>query len=218
MALDDINRLVDYCLVLDLVHSLRNIEDILDGGESPLYISFPFAEPDDWSEVRDGLPCPVRFSAGEASLAYANTLQDRALPRANPLIYRSSVSVAEKLSLMLAEEISLAERVTRWLWAYTPPLRRGEIARQLALSERSLTRQLHQEGTCYADLLVTVQRERAENFLRHAALSVAEIAYRLGYAEPAAFTRAFTNWTGVSPLKWRKLQIQAATAAGLSRA
>ena len=109
MALDDINRLVDYCLVLDLVHSLRNIEDILDGGESPLYISFPFAEPDDWSEVRDGLPCPVRFSAGEASLAYANTLQDRALPRANPLVYRSFVSVAEKLSLMLAEEISLAE-------------------------------------------------------------------------------------------------------------
>jgi AraC-like DNA-binding protein len=120
------------------------------------------------------------------------------------LVYRSYVSIAEKLSLMLAEDISLTERVTRWLWAYTPPLRRAEIASQLALSERSLTRQLGQEGTSYAELLAGVQEERARNFLRNRSLSVTEIGYRLGYTEPAAFTRAFTKWTGRSPLNWRK--------------
>ena len=201
---EDIDRLVDYCLVLDVVTSLRNIEDVMDSGQTALYITFPFAEPWDWSEIADDLPCPVRFSEAEASLAYPALLDDLPLPRANPLVYRSYVSIAEKLSLMLAEEISLTERVTRWLWAYTPPLRRGEIARQLAMSERSLTRQLQRESTSYATLLAHVQKERAQNFLRNPALSVTEIAERLGYAEPAAFTRAFTNWTGSSPLKWRK--------------
>ncbi len=201
---EDIDRLVEYCLALDVVTSLRNIEDIMDSGEAPLYITLPFAEPWDWAEIVDDLPCPVQFSAAEACLSYPVSLDDVALPRANPLVYRSYVSIAEKLSLMLAEEISLTERVTRWLWAYTPPLRRGEIARQLAMSERSLTRQLQRENTSYATLLAHVQKERAQNFLRNPTLSVTEISERLGYAEPAAFTRAFTNWTGSSPLKWRK--------------
>jgi hypothetical protein len=74
----------------------------------------------------------------------------------------------------------------------------------LGKSERSLTRQLGAEGTSYTELLAQVQEERAKNFLRSAVLSVAEVGYRLGYSEPAAFSRAFTQWTGVSPLKWRK--------------
>ncbi len=199
-----LDRLVQYGLALDVVHSLRNIEDILDGQEQPLYISFPFAQPDDWAQLQDDLPCPVHFAAADACLVYPNTLQGRSLPRANPLVYRSFVSIAEKLSLMLAEDISLSERVTRWLWAYSPPLRRGAIARQLATSERSITRQLQKEGTSYAALLAAVQQERAENFLRNPTLSVSAIAYRLGYTEPAAFTRAFTQWSGLSPLRWRQ--------------
>ena len=60
-----------------------------------------------------------------------------------------------------------------------------------------------------------MQSERAKNFLRNRDLSVSEIGYRLGYAEPAAFTRAFTHWTGQSPLKWRQSQ-QAGMQQGLA--
>ena len=72
------------------------------------------------------------------------------------------------------------------------------------MSERNLTRRLAREGTSYSGLLARVQSERARNFLRNRELSVSEIGYRLGYSEPAAFTRAFTGWTGQSPLKWRQ--------------
>jgi AraC-like DNA-binding protein len=210
----DIDSLVEYCLALDLVTSLRNIQDIIDSEEAPLYITFPFGQPADWHLVQESLPCPVEFSSAEACLAFPAAFDDTPLPRANPLVYKSYVSIAQKLSLMLAEEISLTERVTRWLWAYTPPLKRGEVASQLAMSERSLTRQLGKEGTSYATLLASVQGERARNYLRNPSLTVSEVGYRLGYTEPATFTRAFTKWTGSSPLKWRRHHIQSGNTAG----
>lgn len=200
---EEIDRLVEYCLVLDVVTSLRNIQDITESEDPPLYICFPFAQPADWTEACGAVPCPVRFSEPEACIAFPTAVDNTPLPRANPLLYRSYANIAERLSQMLAEDFSLGERVTRWLWAYTPAPSRREIASLLAMSERNLTRQLGREGTSYADLLAQVQQERAKNFLRNPALSVSEIGYRLGYTEPAAFSRAFTKWTGTSPLKWR---------------
>ena len=200
---EEIDRLMEYCLVLDLLTTLRNIEGILESTTAPLYICFPFPEPADWQEISSELPCPVHFSAAEVCLAYPAAYDDTPLPRSNPLVHKSYLSIANKLSQMLEEDFSLTERVTRWLWAYTPPLNRRELARLLSMSERNLTRQLGKEDTSYAHLLAHVQEERAKNFLRNPALSVTEIGYRLGYADPAAFSRAFTRWVGSSPLQWR---------------
>lgn len=200
----EIDLLVEYCLVLDLVSSVKNIEDIVENREPPLYIHLPFAEPDDWPQLQASLPCPVHFNRPEACFAYPGAFDNNPLPHAKPLLYRSYVAIAEILSKMLAEDVALSERVRRWLWAYSPPLKRGEIAKQLAMSERSLTRRLGGEGTSYAELLAQVQEQRAKNFLRNAALTVSEIGYRLGYADAAAFSRAFSKWSGLSPLKWRR--------------
>lgn len=207
-ASEDIDRLVEYCLLLDLLTSLRNIEDIVQSGATPRCITLPFPQPHDWPLLPRPLPCPVHFDAGEACLVYPAALGASPLPRANPLVYSSYVSIARKLSQMLGEDLGVKERVTRWLWAYTPPPRRGEIASLLAMSERSLTRQLGREGSSYAELLASVQAERAKNFLRTTSLSVADISRRLGYAEVAAFSRAFSKWTGLSPLKWRATTAQ----------
>lgn len=53
------------------------------------------------------------------------------------------------LKCSLAGEVMLQEMVLRWLRAYTPPLNRGEVAEQLAMSERNLTRQLSAAGTSF---------------------------------------------------------------------
>ncbi|MFT6050885.1 MAG: AraC-like DNA-binding protein [Halioglobus sp.] len=201
---DEIDSLVEYCLVLDLVTSMRNIADIVESDEAPAYINLPFAQPPDWGELAGELPCPVHFSAQEACFAFPAALDNKPLPRSNALVYRSYESIVKKQSQMLGEDFSTTERVSRWLWAYTPPPRRAEVAKLLAMSERNLTRYLAAEGTSYSVLLAEVQTERAKNFLRSPALSVAQIGYRLGYSEPAAFTRAFTGWVGISPMKWRK--------------
>ncbi|WP_435742120.1 AraC family transcriptional regulator ligand-binding domain-containing protein [Nocardioides sp. SYSU DS0663] len=76
----------------------------------------------------------------------------------------------------------------------------GAVAASLGLSERSLRRRLAGEGVGYRALVDEVRESLARSLLEsRATLPVADVATRLGYADAAAFTHAFTRWTGVPP-------------------
>jgi AraC-like DNA-binding protein len=66
-----------------------------------------------------------------------------------------------------------------------------------------LRRQLAREGTSFRSLLDEVRMAFAEEFLSNRAMTIEEIAARLGYSEAASFTRAFARWRGVPPGKFR---------------
>jgi AraC-like DNA-binding protein len=85
-----------------------------------------------------------------------------------------------------------------------PLLERGAVrieavARALGCSRQTLYRRLREEGTTFAALLDGLRRRLALLYLREQGLSVKETAYRLGFSEPAAFSRAYKRWTGSSP-------------------
>lgn len=73
------------------------------------------------------------------------------------------------------------------------------IARQLALSVRSLQRQLNARGVRYQDLVDDVRRERATRLLREPGRSIDEVAFLVGFADASGLRRAFRRWTGASP-------------------
>lgn len=73
------------------------------------------------------------------------------------------------------------------------------VAAELKLSERSLRRRLADEGTAFRDLLQDARKERARTILSKPGISLAIAAQQLGYSDTAAFSRAFKEWTGVSP-------------------
>jgi len=200
----DIDQLIQYCVVIDLLSSLRNVQDLLGVQAPPLALNLAFPQPDDWPRLSAPLPCPVCFNSESSGFVLPAAVDDSPLPKANPIMHKSYMAIAEKLSHLLRDDISVSERVTRWLWTASPPPGRREVAKLLAMSERNLSRQLAQEQTTFAQLLASVQTQRATAFLRNPALTVGEVGYRLGYSEPAAFTRAFSKWTGKSPLKWRQ--------------
>ncbi len=200
-------RLRQYCIMLDLVSMTQITQDLVGEASHPVQVTLPWPQPPDWRA--DSLGCPVIFDAPQAAAYYPASVLGAPLPRASDLLYRNYYLISERLSHMLADNICLSEQVTRWLWAQTPVLKRGEIARLLARSERTLTRQLRAEGTSYAQLLSKVQNQRAQAFLLNPQLSVTEVAERLGYSEPAAFSRAFTGWNDEAPLRWRQRQTSA---------
>ncbi|MEP6390608.1 MAG: helix-turn-helix domain-containing protein [Halioglobus sp.] len=200
----DIDQLISYCIVIDLLSSLRNVQDLLGVDTPPVALNLAFPKPDDWTLLPAQLPCKVSFNSESSEFVLPAAFDDTPLPKANPVMHKSYVAIVEKLSQLLSDNISVSERVTRWLWTASPPPGRREVAKLLNMSERNLSRQLAQEQTTFAQLLADVQVQRATAFLRNPALTIGEVGYRLGYSEPAAFTRAFSKWTGKSPSAWRQ--------------
>jgi AraC-like DNA-binding protein len=80
------------------------------------------------------------------------------------------------------------------------------VARALAISARSLQRRLADAGVTYQQVLDSTRREIAAKYLSIPTLSIAEIAYLLGYSETAAFHRAFKRWNGIGPQVFREQQ------------
>lgn len=80
------------------------------------------------------------------------------------------------------------------------------IADALNITTRTLQRKLQKENTSFRELSDAVKYEFASAMLRHGEFTVSEISYRLGYTDPATFGKAFKQWSGVSPLSFRKVQ------------
>ena len=78
------------------------------------------------------------------------------------------------------------------------------IARDLGYSRQTLYRRLKAEGTTYEKVLDGLRRRLALRLVREQGLAVKEVAYRLGFSDPAAFSRAFKRWTGTSPGEMRR--------------
>ncbi len=80
------------------------------------------------------------------------------------------------------------------------------VAAQLHITPRTLIRRMRAADTSFRELLEQARRVRAEQMLGLANFTVAEVAGRLGYSDPANFGRAFKQRTGNSPAAWRRNQ------------
>lgn len=87
-----------------------------------------------------------------------------------------------------------------------------EVGRRLAVSTRTLQRQMEAEGTSFQKVLSETRETLARHYLESTAMPPAEIALLLGYDEPNSFSRAFKAWTGTTPATVRRgRQLSSAT-------
>lgn len=96
--------------------------------------------------------------------------------------------------------------------AVEPMLAQGDVsiervAREMGMSRQTLYRRLRAEGTTFEEILDAKRRQLAIRYLGLDRSSVKTAAYRLGFSDPAAFSRAFKRWTGRSPSEFREAKI-----------
>lgn len=77
------------------------------------------------------------------------------------------------------------------------------VANRLSVQVRTLQRRLEAGGFSYRAVLGDCQRRIALRELSSNDRPVREIAFRLGYSDPAHFVRAFRRWTGYPPIEFR---------------
>ena len=78
-----------------------------------------------------------------------------------------------------------------------------QMASRLNVAEATMRRHLKQEGHTYQSIKDDLRRDIAIGELQGSGRSIADIATRVGFAEPSAFHRAFRKWTGMRPTDYR---------------
>lgn len=82
------------------------------------------------------------------------------------------------------------------------------IAEEMGITQRTLQRKLADAGATFQQLLDRTRHELALSYLKQGKLSLAEIAFMLGYQEQSSFSHAFKEWTGVNPGAYRMQKIE----------
>jgi AraC-like DNA-binding protein len=166
-----------------------------------------------------GHPRPSQVDAlreffGTSSLAFG--CEDSGLAIVRDLLHRpmrmADTRTVETLEPLIDEEVaarprlaSFAERAVTHVATSLPECAdAGELAGAMRMSTRTLQRRLEQEGTTFTLVLDRARLQVARSLLADPALSLTEIAYRLGFADLATFSRAFKRWTGMPPGQWRR--------------
>jgi AraC-like DNA-binding protein len=184
--------------------AVRHLRAEADGSLDVTALSFTHAL-DDAAEIEETLGVPVRGNAPWSGFAIARESWKLPLRRRDPVLRQLLVQQANDETSRAPAGDGFVLRVRRALERRVVggDARVGSIARELAVSVRSLQRRLAADGVSYGDLLDSVRREAAERYLRDPRLAAAEVGYLLGYSEAAAFHRAFRRWTGTTPQAFR---------------
>jgi AraC-like DNA-binding protein len=147
------------------------------------------------------LGAPVSFNAGWNALQLNEAAMARPFDTPNRYVFGVLSERASTLLGQLARDRTLRAQVETLL---LPLLHKGdanvaEVALALGVSRQTLHRKLKVEGVTFEGILDDLRHRMALNYLAGMKLSVSEVAYLVGFAEPSSFTRAFKRWTGRSP-------------------
>jgi AraC-like DNA-binding protein len=145
---------------------------------------------------------------GEATrLVLARELLDEPSSAADAALAEILDSYAHKLLKQLPTAPDFIARVRA---AALPAMAEGSVtitvvAQKLGLAPRTLQRRLADEHqTSFQALLEQLRKDLARQWLSEQQLSIAEIAFALGFADQSTFHRAFVRWTGVTPGQFRR--------------
>jgi AraC-like DNA-binding protein len=185
------------CAIGEFVHAIR-----LTTGRRfvPRQVFFRHAPPRDASKHEEFFGCEVRFGSALAGFSFAAGELDAWKAQPNPALSDFVIRHAEEALARRSEGLSLSHRVQAAVLADLcgGHVSAQSVARRLHVSERTLRRQLRDEGVGFRELFDSVRKSRAHALLAERR-STKEVAFLLGFSEASAFSRAFKRWTGRSP-------------------
>ncbi|MGH8528748.1 MAG: AraC family transcriptional regulator [Nevskiales bacterium] len=164
---------------------------------------FDYPEPEYYAAYRERLPV-VRFSMVANQLRFPAEYLDRPLNAADPATAQLVTRQLERELVQLGYAGDFLGQVRATLdndGGKYPNLEK--VAKRLCISSRTLKRKLQQHGVSFQFLLDEIRRRDSIRLLEDPSLSVEEIAQRVGYTDPANFTRAFRKWLGSPPNTYR---------------
>lgn len=150
---------------------------------------------------------PVTFGAAENKFIIARSVLNQPLLTRNRTTRQALEATLDRQLQSLPQQAVMTQRVRRLL---TQAIARGhfmeaaEIAHELAMSVRTLSRRLREEGTSLLAITEAVRIERAELLLISSDMPLTKVAQQLGFSDISTFSRAFKRVKGVTPSELRR--------------
>ena len=196
---------LDIAMVEALLLSGQHLVESVLGrsmNEASMYVDYPAPV---WSDLyRERFSGRVVFAHDFAGFGMPEVWRDLQCPLADAGMYQAALTRLEIERRRLDSADFLSARVSMLLAAAGDEgLDLKTTAGRVNLSRRTFIRRLQEAGTSFGALLDQHRMARAEELLKTTRYTATEIGYRLGYAEPANFTRAFKRWFGMTPGRYR---------------
>ncbi len=170
----------------------------------PLAVELAMPANNDLLRYHEAFGGPLRFGAAGNALLFSQSDVARPLPTAHAELATVHERIAgEYLARLDRSAMSARVRSVMLKCLSDGKPRRAAVARTLGMSERTLQRRLEAEGSSFRQLLDDTHKELAQRYIEQADLSLADVAYILGFNDQSSFFRASRRWFGTTPQRYR---------------
>lgn len=207
---EHLNGLRRYYLDRDLAFVVTVAREVLGGADPTLitaaHLAYP--APADTRPYDDFFGVPVQHGTAQSCVEFDARGLDQPMPQANLLALRliEPECTQRQARVLAGSQHNWTQRIQQVLTGiedhHYPTM--TQMAVRFHCTDRTLRRHLQQEEQTYQALLNAARATRATGLLRNTTQSIEHIAGMLGYSEAAGFSRAFAQWFGISPLKYRQ--------------
>ena len=191
-----------------LISSMASYVRMLVGDEDlkPTRIGFVHTKPKDITPYSNLLGCDVEFECKNTYVSFPVSMLTLKVEKADPALRALLDQQAHALLDVLPNgdhfEQEFYKYLLRAMQDGKPTI--DEVAGYMKMSSRTLHRRLEERQLVFKELLQKTRQQLAQQYLKEGRLTLSEIALLLGYSEQSAFTRAFKQWLGETPLRFQK--------------
>lgn len=203
------NRRQDAELSLGMFRNI--LRNALGPDWAPLEVRFEHERRGNGDAHERTFGAPVRFGRRTNAIAFHRSSLNTRMPEQDPYLFsvvehflksrHGSRGDIGDFTTVVCNQIKLI------LGDTTPG--QTEIARILGLTKSRFRRELKKHGLAFQDLLRAARQDLALHYMNDPDMPLTDVAYSLGYSELSAFSRAFRNWTGMSPQRYRRTELAA---------
>jgi AraC-like DNA-binding protein len=170
-----------------------------------IHLSYP--DPGYGLLYREMFKCPVYFNEETDMFRISFNFDDIPTSMGNPILADICRQQCQQLMTKLKVSDELISTIRNLLITSLGQFPRlPVIARQMAMSSRTLRRRLQERNVTYQNILDDIRIELTKEYIATTNLSVDQIASRIGFSEATTLRRAFKKWTGKSIKEFKKLK------------
>ena len=198
-------KMTRHCFESTISSSVRMMRTLTGVHLSPVEVTFAYPEPESTAEYARIFNCPVKFGHKENSYTIPLSFVNKPIPMANPALLEHFEVYAQNVIAEMDRLDEYTRMVTKIILSKLDDekLSINKVAKELAISVRTLQNRLKEEGTFFSQLHRDIRQQLAQKYLREN-YTVEDITYLLGFSEPSVFRKAFKKWSGVTPRQFRE--------------